>query len=75
MPVSTLNSRHQITIPTAGRDALGLRTVDRIQFLLDADGEVRVRKAPSRAARLSALEGSLAAEWDSPADDAAFRSL
>lgn len=75
MPVSTLTTKYQATIPRPVRDALGLGAGDRIEFLLDAKGVVRVRKAPPADAELRALETSLAPEWDSPEDDAAFSKL
>lgn len=73
--MSTLTSKYQATIPKAIRDALDLGAGDRIEFLLDADGDVRVRKAAPPDAELRALEASLAPEWDSPEDDEAYSSL
>jgi len=39
---ATLTSKGQVTIPKAVRDALHLRTGDRLDFILEADGTVRV---------------------------------
>jgi AbrB family looped-hinge helix DNA binding protein len=70
-----LTTKYQATIPKPVREALRLGAGDRIEFLLDDSGDVRVRKAPPSDAELRALETSLAPEWDSPEDDAAFSSL
>jgi AbrB family looped-hinge helix DNA binding protein len=39
---ATLTSKGQVTIPKAVRDALHLQTGDRLDFILEADGTVRV---------------------------------
>lgn len=44
MPVATLTSKGQITIPKSVRESLGLRTGDRLEFDVQDDGSVRVRK-------------------------------
>ena len=44
MPVSTLTSKYQATIPRAVREALALGAGDRIEFLIDRDG-VRIQRA------------------------------
>ena len=48
MPVSTLTSKYQATIPRAVREALTLGAGDRIEFIIERDG-VRVRRALSHA--------------------------
>ena len=74
MPVSTLTSKYQATIPRAVRDALALGAGDRIEFTIERDG-VRVRRALPVDAELRALEATLAAEWDSASDDKAYAGL
>ncbi len=74
MPVSTLTSKYQATIPRAVRDALALTAGDRIEFTIEPDG-VRVRRAPPTDAELLALEATLAPEWGSLGDNAAYADL
>jgi AbrB family looped-hinge helix DNA binding protein len=40
MPVATLTSKGQVTIPAAVRQRLGLKTGDRVDFVLAPDGKV-----------------------------------
>ena len=42
---STLTDRYQTTIPEVVRKALGLGKRDRLEFLLDETGAVRIKKA------------------------------
>ncbi len=72
--MSTLTSKYQATIPRAVRDALTLGAGDRIEFIIERDG-VRVRRALSADAELQALEATLAPEWDSAGDAAAYADL
>ena len=67
---STLTDRYQTTIPALVRKALRLQKGDRLQFLLDESGEVRVSKQqpdvpqhsdPAVAAFLHFLESDIAA--------------
>ena len=74
MRVSTLTSKYQATIPRAVREALTLGAGDRIEFIIEKDG-VRVRRAPPADAELQELEATLAPEWDSDGDDAAYAGL
>lgn len=74
MPVSTLTSKYQATIPRAVRQALALGAGDRIEFLIERDG-VRVRRAVPPAAELQELEATLAPEWESARDEAAYGDL
>ena len=74
MPVSTLTSKYQATIPRAVRDALALGAGDRIEFVIERDG-VRVRRALPADVELQALEAALAPEWESAGDEAAYADL
>ena len=74
MPTSTMTTKYQATIPKPVRETLQLRARDSIDFTIDGDGRVWLRKAvPSR--ELQALEATLAPEWNSDHDDAAYNSL
>jgi AbrB family looped-hinge helix DNA binding protein len=57
MPVSTLTSKGQITVPVEIRERLGLRQGDRLVFVLEADGRVVVRRDDDGEGRR--LEGLL----------------
>jgi antitoxin PrlF len=41
--ISTITSKGQVTIPAEVRRHLGLHTNDKISFVIDAGGEVRLR--------------------------------
>ena len=58
--VSTITSKRQITVPAEVRRHLGLSTRDRLAFVIDDDGTVRVRavKYPT-VASLQGAAGSL----------------
>ena len=56
MPMSTLTSKGQTTIPKGIRDHLHLRPGDRIDFVIDDRGDVHVRPA---VVNLSELKGML----------------
>ncbi len=43
MPTATVTSKGQVTLPRKVREALRIRPGDRIDFVLDETGEVRVR--------------------------------
>jgi antitoxin PrlF len=75
MPVSTLTTKYQATIPRQVREVLQVGAGDRIEFLLEEHGSVRLRKAPAHDEELQALEATLAPEWESAADDDAYAGL
>lgn len=74
MPVSTLTTKYQATVPRLVRETLALAAGDRVEWLISA-GEVRVRKAPPADRYLAAIEGTLAPEWASDDDDRAYGQL
>lgn len=75
MPVSSLTTKYQATIPKAVREVLQLEAGDQVQFLIESGGEVWLRKAPPADPELHALEATLAPEWGSDDDDAAYAAL
>ena len=75
MPVSRLTYKYQATIPKQVREALALGAGDYVQFILDRGGEVKLRKATAPDSDLQALEATLAPEWASADDDAAYADI
>jgi len=75
MPVSTLTVKYQATIPKVVRETLALAAGDRVEFLLDPSGDVRIRKALPELTELQALEATLAPEWGSDEDEVAYGRL
>ena len=76
MPTSTMTTKYQATIPKLIRDALELRARDSIDFTVDADGRVWLRKAvPADFGELQALQATLLPEWNSTSDDLAYNHL
>ncbi len=74
MIVSTLSSKGQVTIPKRVRDALRVKPGDTIAYEIEG-GSVWLRRVDSyEAAFHQALAGTLT-EWESPADEKAFRNL
>jgi len=71
---SKLTEKYQAKIPADVRQVLGLKKGDVVAFDV-AKGKVRLRRAtPIDLAYASAVAGTLA-EWDSKADENAFRDL
>jgi AbrB family looped-hinge helix DNA binding protein len=55
MPVATLTSKGQVTIPKPVRDALGLAAGDRVEFAFGSNGDVRLEVRRRRARGLAGL--------------------
>lgn len=43
MVLTTLTNKGQVTIPKAVRESLGLNAGDKIEFIMDKEGEVRIK--------------------------------
>lgn len=72
--VSRVTTKFQATIPLPIRNFLGIKQGDAVAFEI-ADGAVRLTRAtPRDLAYAEAVEGTLG-EWNSPADEAAYRDL
>lgn len=56
MPTATLTSKGQITLPKKVREHLRVRAGDAVDFVISADGEIRVRAG---SADVSSLRGLL----------------
>jgi AbrB family looped-hinge helix DNA binding protein len=55
MPTSTLTTKGQITLPRKVREHLGVRTGDAVDFVIEADGQVRVRAGEVDISELKGL--------------------
>lgn len=72
--LSRVTSKYQATLPRPVRDALGIRPGDSVAYDIDK-GVVRLRRAtPVDLAYAQAVSATLT-EWNSKADDEAFRDL
>jgi len=72
--LSRVTSKFQATIPRPVREALGIRAGDRVAYEVER-GVVRLRRAtPVDLAYAQAVSGTLT-EWESKADDEAYRDL
>ena len=71
---SRVTSKYQATLPRPVRQALGIKAGDTVAYEIER-GTVKLRRAtPLDLAYTKALEKTLS-EWDSPADDEAYREL
>lgn len=55
MPASTITSKGQITLPKSIRERLHVAPGDRIDFVVEENGQVVVRPARSRLGRLRGM--------------------
>ena len=55
MPKATLTSKGQLVIPKAIREHLGLKPGDKLDFVLQDDGDVLIRPAVEDVRRLKGL--------------------
>jgi antitoxin PrlF len=74
MEVSKVTSKYQATIPLNVRKVLGIKQGDAVVYDIK-NGEVRLRRAtPMDLAYSNAVAATLT-EWNSRADDDAYRDL
>jgi AbrB family looped-hinge helix DNA binding protein len=52
---TTMTTKGQVTVPKAVRDRLHLRAGDRLEFLIEADGSVRVVPVTTRVTALKGM--------------------
>jgi len=72
--ISKVTSKYQATIPQEIREFLGVRQGDAVAYEIE-DGEVKLRRAsPLDLAYHGAVAATLT-EWNSKADDDAYRDL
>ncbi len=55
MPSATLTSKGQTTIPREVREHLGIRTGDRLDFVINPDGTVMLRPATIQVSELKGI--------------------
>lgn len=72
--ISKVTTKYQATIPQEIREFLGVRQGDTVAYEIE-DGEVKLRRAsPLDLAYHGAVAATLT-EWNSKADDDAYRDL
>ncbi len=72
--ISKVTTKYQATIPREIREFLGVRQGDAVAYEIE-DGEVKLRRAsPLDLAYHGAVAATLT-EWNSKADDDAYRDL
>jgi AbrB family looped-hinge helix DNA binding protein len=72
--LSRLTVKNQTTIPLAVRNALGLNPGDTVAFEIE-DGVVQVKKASALDLAFAGAVAGTLTEWQSAADDEAYRDL
>jgi antitoxin PrlF len=68
VPVATLTSKGQVTIPASVRARLGLRTGDQVDFVLAPDGDVTLKAKRTRFEELRGVLRSSRRRPVSPAE-------
>ena len=72
---SRIDAFSSTTLPSPVRQALNLSPGDALEYEIDPDGRVQIKRSPrSDEAHLQAL-ASVLGEWNSPEDAAAFDDL
>lgn len=75
-PTSKMTSKHQATIPVVVRERLGLKAGDVVAFDIMPGHGVQLRKSgPLDLEYARAVVDTLASEWMSEEDEAAYRDL
>jgi antitoxin PrlF len=75
LPISSLTSKFQATIPAEVRAKLQLLAGDKIHFTFNKSGEVILKKlSKTDVSYLKSIEQTLS-EWNSPEDEEAFGDL
>jgi len=72
--ISKVTVKYQATIPREVREFLGVRQGDAVEYRIEK-GEVKLKRVTTPDTEyLKAIQKTLT-EWDTKADDAAFRDL
>lgn len=76
MDISSVTEKYQATIPAPIRKQLGIKKGDKIRFDIEKSGKVVLKKIePLDRMYLTSIETSLAEEWLSPENCAAYDHL
>jgi antitoxin PrlF len=67
MPITTLTSKGQITLPREVREHLHVDVGDRVEFVIDSEGDVRVHAV---AGSYTTLRGMVPYHGAAPSDEA-----
>jgi AbrB family looped-hinge helix DNA binding protein len=73
--IAKVTTKYQATIPRAVREFLGVKQGDAVEYRIEKGEVILKRVAVPDVAYLKAVEKTLEAEWNSRADDEAFRDL
>lgn len=75
LPISSLTTKYQATIPAEVRKLLGLHAGDKIAFEVTPQGEVVIKRITEHDQAYLAAVSETLSEWNSPADEEAFGDL